>query len=304
MSTDVDAYKLAGVARAEPTTIRVVRSTTIGPCTNGGTPSVAAAPRCYRLGRMVTGVAPVTYADTAMEPGSGWQVEFGLGAEYQAFRAAITGARGEPLAIVAGARVVLAFTPGVAGLNNAIGPFLTQEQAATTAAALAASQSLPVALRAPEPQPFGGPRVDTDFWTAALGVRVCGKWLPNAPTTGNASPGIHSHGDGLVYLHPTEGSEAGANATLGRFLAAGRWDATADRLRLWDGIDRRNGTRCGARRATVRWSVNGRERHGDPGAYRPQNGDVVVLAFEPAGTTLGTPPQARALQLPAMRAGA
>jgi hypothetical protein len=300
-----DAYVLQGVARRGTTTIRVVTRTDIGPCTNGGTPTVNSAARCHHLGATVGGVDAVTYAGTGVDEGAGWKVEFGLGADYARFRAALAPYAGKTLAIVAGGRVVLAFTAGAVGLNNEIGPFLTQEQASGTAAALAASEPLPVALRTAPPEPFDGPRVGTDFWTAALGARVCGTWLPNAPTTGGADPGVHSHGDGLVYLHPTQGGEAGANATLGRFLASGQWRADSERLQLWDDVGHRNGDRCpDGSTATVRWAVNGREQHGDPAAWRPRNGDVIALAFEPADEPIGTPPQASALQLPSMHASA
>jgi hypothetical protein len=42
----------------------------------------------------------------------------------------------------------------------------------------------------------------------------------------------------------------------------------------------------------VRWSVNGRERKGDPSDYRPEDGDVIVFAFLPAGDEIPAPPEA------------
>jgi hypothetical protein len=41
---------------------------------------------------------------------------------------------------------------------------------------------------------------------------------------------VHSHGDGLTYIHPFNEDEAGANANLGLFLERGGWQASADQL--------------------------------------------------------------------------
>ena len=187
------------------------------------------------------------------------------------------------------------------GLNAAIGPQLAQDQASAAAAALAASQPLPVALTAATPKAPAGPRVGIDFWTAPIGVRICGKWLANAPST-NTRPGVHSHGDGMVYFHPVQGNEAEQSATLGLFLGTGSWHVDTTTMRVWDGAEHRNGERCGDRPARVRWSVDGEEQHGDPSAFHPHNGQVIVLAFEPDGVALGTPPQATAPLPPALSA--
>jgi hypothetical protein len=121
-----------------------------------------------------------------------------------------------------------------------LGPGLTEEQARQAAAALVVDSDLPVALGAPAlPSPQDA-RVDLDFWTAALGVSICGAWLANAPPAG-LDTGVHSHGDGLVYIHPFTRDEAGTHATLGLFLERGLWKATQDRLRLWDGATHHNG---------------------------------------------------------------
>ena len=77
---------------------------------------------------------------------------------------------------------------------------------------------------------------------SARGARVRA-WLPNGPAFG-LDTGVHTHGDGLVYVHPFETTEAGDLATLGLMLQRGRWAASADWLRLWDGVEHRSGTRC------------------------------------------------------------
>ncbi len=55
----------------------------------------------------------------------------------------------------------------------------------------------------------------------ALGVDVCGDFLPNIPEF--ESPiGIHTHGDGVLHIHPFSQLGVGANATLGRFFQDAR----------------------------------------------------------------------------------
>ena len=51
----------------------------------------------------------------------------------------------------------------------------------------------------------------------AIGFSVCGQFLPNIPTF-ESKIGIHTHGDGVMHIHPFSQLGVGANATLGRFL--------------------------------------------------------------------------------------
>lgn len=55
----------------------------------------------------------------------------------------------------------------------------------------------------------------------AFGVNVCGEWKPDIPEF--ESPiGIHTHGDGVLHIHPFSQLGVGVNATLGRFFEDGR----------------------------------------------------------------------------------
>jgi hypothetical protein len=151
-----------------------------------------------------------------------------------------------------------------------------------------------------------------DHWHASLDVNVCGQWLSPAPNFESqaGSPdirvGIHSHGDGLVHIHPFNSSESGKNATLGRFLNYGGWSASSDSLDLWAGTDgkpvkEKNGDACTMpdgtkKKGALHWYVNGKEQTGDPAGYRPKDHDRIALVFAPAGTKLadlGTPPNSK-----------
>jgi len=59
----------------------------------------------------------------------------------------------------------------------------------------------------------------SDHWHAAFAVNVCGKELP-APTdaTSTDALGIHTHGDGLIHIHPFVIAAAGKRATMNKFL--------------------------------------------------------------------------------------
>jgi hypothetical protein len=144
------------------------------------------------------------------------------------------------------------------------------------------------------------PIANQDHWHAALGVDVCGTWLPNAPAFEERAgtsiqAGMHSHADGLMHIHPYSSDEAGKHATVGQFLKEGGWSVSTSQLKVWDGKTHKNGEKCGGKAAKVRFTVNGKERSGNPSSYHPKDGDVVALAFLPEGKKIGTPPQASAV---------
>jgi hypothetical protein len=142
------------------------------------------------------------------------------------------------------------------------------------------------------------PFPNDDHWHAALGVNVCGTWLPNAPEfherveSSGTRAGLHSHGDGLVHIHPYSSDESGNRATLGKFFEFGGWALSENRIAAWDNQEHTTGQQCDGKDAEVRWSVDGEERSGDPADYKPQDRDVIAVAFLPPGEKIGTPPSA------------
>ena len=155
-----------------------------------------------------------------------------------------------------------------------------------------------------------------DHWHASLDVNVCGQWEDAAPEfeTKADSPevrvGIHSHGDGLVHIHPFNSSESGDSATLGRFFDYGGWSVSSDSMELWPGangeaVDVQNGDECTLpdgtkQKGTLTWYVNDEKQSGDPADFQPKDSDKIALLFAPAGTTLadvvaqsGTPPNSQ-----------
>jgi hypothetical protein len=164
------------------------------------------------------------------------------------------------------------------------------------------------------PQP-GNPSTGAagDHWHAAFAVNVCGEWLGNPPTfetaadNANVRVGIHTHGDGFMHIHPFTKSEGGDNATVGRFLTYGGWDASEDSLSVWTGPESApkvkdysagdrcpKGTKFAGKPGVVKWSVDCKGREGNPSDYKPADGDVVAIAFLPKGAEIGVPPNSSA----------
>jgi hypothetical protein len=146
------------------------------------------------------------------------------------------------------------------------------------------------------------PLVNKDHWHAAIGVNVCGEWLPNAPQFEDAE-GLHTHGDGLIHIHPFLSRAAGKNATIGNYFKLGGWSASASSFHLWDDTEHKTGDKCEGKPATVRWEVNGKAQSGDISDYRPQDGDVIALALLPKDAEIGTPPSKSELAAPSDLAG-
>lgn len=150
------------------------------------------------------------------------------------------------------------------------------------------------------------PRVG-DHWHAFLGINACGTWLGNAPPfepqhdDPSLRAGLHSHGDGLIHIHPFSNSEAGTRATVGRFMTYGGWRLSSTAMKVWDGKEHKDGQPCGtggaAKPARVQWKLGRFERpwpaatrSGNPADYRPQNGDIIAIYFDPPGSALDQPP--------------
>lgn len=135
-----------------------------------------------------------------------------------------------------------------------------------------------------------------DHIHAALGITVCGLPVENAPAFEEIDgtetrAGLHSHGDGLVHIHPFSDDETGDNATLGRYMEYGGWEIDEDHLALWDDLNVTSGDPCpDGRTASVRWSVNGEEQEGNPADYKPDDQDVISIAFIPDGDAIPEPP--------------
>ncbi len=122
-----------------------------------------------------------------------------------------------------------------------------------------------------------------DHWHARLTIELCGKILPPLPP----APGdVHTHGDGVIHIHPETSISAGRNATLGRFFRTTPVQISGTSIAV--GRDSyKNGDACpDGKTGTLRvLSRVSRARELRPRRdflrYRPRDGDEVRVVFGP-----------------------
>ena len=140
-----------------------------------------------------------------------------------------------------------------------------------------------------------------DHWHAALGVNVCGTWISAPPEFEAPVTGIHSHGDGLLHIHPFDVASQGKNANVGLFFKGGGWKLSENEMTLWDGTSWKDGAKCGDKPGRIVWKAAPFQdwqagdvpyREGNPAKYAPKNGDIVAIGFLPEGVELTEPPEA------------
>jgi hypothetical protein len=169
--------------------------------------------------------------------------------------------------------------------------------------------------------PTTPPAVGT-HWFAALAFDVCGK-LTNLPANPNASsvpvPGIRTDGTGVVQILPVTAQDAGDNATLARFVQLYPYlKLSSSLLQLPGGRPYRDGQACpsgtpdASRPGTIKiavWSsFNGPgSQHpvtsSDPAAVKFGDGQLITVAFVPAGATVPKPSSQTILALLQERSG-
>jgi hypothetical protein len=110
-----------------------------------------------------------------------------------------------------------------------------------------------------------------------------------------------------MHIHPYSSAAAGKNATVGRFIkdneGAG-WELDSTSMKLWDGSTYNDGYTCPSgefkgEKANLVWAAGhlgdpwkGTPRTGNPADFRPQNADIVAIAFLPKGQKVPEPPDA------------
>jgi hypothetical protein len=141
-----------------------------------------------------------------------------------------------------------------------------------------------------------------DHWHAAIGFYICGQFAPNLPE-GSDPLGIHGHGDNIVHIHPFGTSASGKRARLGVWFDTENVDINATSIKLPDQDRKRNGDDCDNGKGKLQMKVwdsqdpsdPGRIIDGDPRNFRPQDGQLITIAFVPEGTDIPRPPSAATL---------
>lgn len=144
-----------------------------------------------------------------------------------------------------------------------------------------------------------------DHVHAAYGVYDCTQFLPPLQDAKQDTLGIHTHGDGLIHIHPFSSSVTGKRATLKAFADQTGMKITDDRITLPTGKVLEDGDKCGGKTAQVEIAV-----WDNPGDSKPTihttgladlhlgENQLYVIALVPSGTTLPKPPSLSELAAP------
>lgn len=156
-----------------------------------------------------------------------------------------------------------------------------------------------------------------DHWHSAYGFYVCDDFLPDLPEyVAPQNGGNHTHGDGLIHIHPFSPARAGENATLASWVSdagavLGGGDAiTEDRLGVPGGetyVEGEDSCPGGEGDPIVQvalWesaqdAIDGEDpaiiTRGFEDIRFASDGQAYVLAFAPEGTEIPPPPSIEGL---------
>jgi hypothetical protein len=154
------------------------------------------------------------------------------------------------------------------------------------------------------------PPVLGDHWHAAVGFYICDQFEPDIAEF-ESRVGIHTHGDGVIHIHPSSAAGAGENATLGTFLEGAGVTLTDTELTMGDKSWKEGDQKCGdedGELVVAQWKdIQGSDekpalirRDFDSIRFR-EDGEGYTIAFVPEGTT-DIPKPASAAQLQALGA--
>jgi hypothetical protein len=142
-------------------------------------------------------------------------------------------------------------------------------------------------------------------WYSGFQFDLCGTQEAPPPASPNATTvGLTTSGDGVIQIAPKTKSEAGLNATLGRFVSdypgmtlTQTSVAYPGQKALTNNETCAKGTPDAGKKGIVQvkyWpsfaSNSSRAVQGDPGHLKLAQNSLVTIAFAPAGTTISRPP--------------
>jgi len=139
------------------------------------------------------------------------------------------------------------------------------------------------------------PRINQDHWHSSFSVYICDHFMPNVPLFESVD-GVHTHGDGVIHIHPYTPQASGNGATLGFFLKSDSANGKGGTFKLsgseikpasipgdtnkLDAKDWHNGDKCPDGQAgQVKFTVNGKQIKGDPTTWKLRNGDYLDVGF-------------------------
>jgi hypothetical protein len=142
------------------------------------------------------------------------------------------------------------------------------------------------------------PRAGKDHWHVAYGTYICDHFEPSIPNNNEDPFGIHTHGDGIIHVHPYVNSAAGKNAVLGQFAKTMHMTLNAGELHVPARKDYKDGdAACPGKPGRVEVQIfnsladtTGHLAKIDPSQIPLKNGQLLTIAFVPKGTRLPPPP--------------
>lgn len=135
------------------------------------------------------------------------------------------------------------------------------------------------------------PLANETHWHAAYGVYLCDGFAP--PIQEQHDPkGIHTHGDGVIHVHPFRRSVAGRNAVLSVFADAVDMTLTESEIKLPGGESFKEGEdECDGEPGIVQVKVDGEIVTEDVRNIRfSEDRMVMTIAFAPRGAEIPDPP--------------
>ncbi|MEJ5254311.1 MAG: hypothetical protein WHS89_03070 [Acidimicrobiales bacterium] len=146
-----------------------------------------------------------------------------------------------------------------------------------------------------------------DHWHNAYGFYVCNAFGAPLVDIKADTTGIHTHGDGLIHIHPFSDSHGGKNATLAKWgeMVGVKFGSTS--ITMPDGTKYENGMDCNGQPANVRvyvWPAD--DPNAEPVIYDRDFGKVrldadrkaITIAIAPDGTEVPRPPSVPNLENP------
>jgi hypothetical protein len=147
-----------------------------------------------------------------------------------------------------------------------------------------------------------------DHWHMALGLYVCNAFVPDLAQNTNlgsaTSPGIHTHGDGLIHIEALNDTETGSHATVGKFFSEYPGAKLTSTSITIPGLKTyKNGDKCGSKSGTLQamtWdkptATKGKQVVGNIGDVPLRDEQLITIGFVPNGTKLPKPPSAKNLK--------
>jgi hypothetical protein len=139
-----------------------------------------------------------------------------------------------------------------------------------------------------------------EHWHTAYAFYICDQFIGALSDNGRDPKGVHTHGDGVIHVHPFSHAASGKRAVTGVFFETMGMTVTKSKFAFagesFSNGDERCGTEKDKKAGFVQILVDGEKYDGDPAKIHFEDRQEIVFAFVPEGTEVPkTPPSAATL---------